>query len=105
MYNYAYQIGNVVKIGMDSSDVSAAKQRSDFQLMANLGSVIYGQEEIELQTLWRRQATTHQEAYRLKTFLLTKAKDNILPRCSGDWLKASDDIVTFFKNINDKPGN
>ena len=105
MYNYAYQIGNVIKIGMDLNDVSANKRKGEYQQIADIGAYAFGFDRIQITELWRRRALNHQETHRIKRLLEGKFEDSALPGGGEGWLKADPNVVNYFKGLSNSEDN
>ena len=101
MNNFAYSVGNVIKIGIDHSDQTAAKQKADIQKMVDIGAIAFGVKTTQVVELWKRAADSRQECYRIYSFLLGKFKADVA--YGNDWIKTTPEAVTYFKNHAEDP--
>ncbi len=98
MFNYAYQVGQAIKIGVEAHPDN---KKDGLQVSADIGSVIFGQDQIKVVVLWRRDAGTKRNGFRLHNILTLRFKD--IAMYDHEWIKATPDAVSFFEGLQADP--
>lgn len=98
MFNYAYQIGQAIKIGVEACPDS---KKSGLKVSADIGSVIFGVDKVDVVVLWRRDAGTKRNGFRLHNILVRRFKD--IAVYDHEWIKATPDAVGFFEGLQKDP--
>lgn len=101
MFNYAYLIGNAIRMGVDNSDINDPKRKEDHEMSAAIGDLIHDAEPTEVITLWKRSVLTKSDAYVIQAMIERKFESSAV--IGKEWLKTDPATIKFFKGLQDNP--